>query len=55
MNTINLKALSELARQLDMHVSLLEYKLNESGITIQYSEPCGFRTNRRKHVLSLYN
>ena len=57
MNTINLKALASLARELNMHVGLLELKLIESGITIQKTESCGFRTNRRdrRHVLSLYN
>ena len=55
MNTINIKALASLAHELNMHVGLLELKLIESGITIQKTEPCGFRSNRREHVLSLYN
>ena len=55
MNTINLKALASLARELNMHVGLLELKLKDSGITIQYTEPCGFRSSKRRHVLSLYN
>ena len=56
MNTINIKALASLARELNMHVGLLELKLKESGITIQKTEPCGFYSkNRHRHVLSLYN
>ena len=56
MNTINIKTLASLARELNMHVGLLELKLIESGITIQYTEACGFRSNNRhRHVLSLYN
>lgn len=56
MNTINLKALASLATELNMHVSILELKLKACGITIQKTEPCGFHSsNRRRHVLSLYN
>ena len=57
MNTINLKALASLARELNMHVGILELKLQACNITIQKTEPCGFRINRRerRHVLSLYN
>lgn len=56
INTINLKALASLAAELNIHVGLLELKLIDSGITIQKTEPCGFRSsNRRRHVLSLYN
>ena len=55
MNTINLKALAALANELNMHVGLLELKLQESGITIQYQEACGFRSSKRRHVLSSYN
>lgn len=55
MNIINLKALASLASELNMHVGILELKLQACGITIQKTEPCGFRSSRRKHVLSLYN
>lgn len=55
MNTINLKALAALATELNMHVGLLELKLKDAGITIQKTEPCVFRSNKRRHVLSLYN
>ena len=58
MNTINLKALAALATELNMHVGILELKLQSCGITIQKTEPCGFRSNirgQRKHILSLYN
>lgn len=56
-NTINIKALASLAHELNMHVGILELKLKACDITIQKTEPCGFRTNRRerRHVLSLYN
>ena len=57
MNTINLKALAALATELNMHVGILELKLQACNITIQKTETCGFRINRRerRHVLSLYN
>ena len=57
MNTINLKALASLAHNLNIHVSILESKLKDSGVIIQYTESCGFHLNRRdrRHVLSLYN
>ena len=58
MNTINLKALASLAHELNMHVGLLELKLQACNITIQKTEPCSFRSNirgQRKHILSLYN
>ena len=56
MNTINLKALASLAHELNMHVGLLELKLQACNITIQKTEPCGFYSkNRHRHVLSLYN
>ena len=58
MNTINLKALAALANELNMHVGILELKLQACNITIQKTEQCGFRScNRRdrRHVLSLYN
>jgi hypothetical protein len=54
INTINLKALASLSNELKINVDILELKLNESGITIQYNEPCRFRSNRRRHVLELY-
>ena len=54
MNTINLKALASLASELNMHVGLLELKLNQSGITIQKTESCGFKSNRRRNILELY-
>ncbi len=56
MNTINLKALAALATELNMHVGILESKLEACNIKIQKTEPCGFRSNNRhRHVLSLYN
>ena len=55
MNTINLKALASLANELNMHVGLLELKLQACNITIQKVESCCFKSNRRKHILSLYN
>ena len=55
MNTINLKALASLANELNMHVGILELKLKACGITLVKTEACGFRSNRRRHVLSLYN
>lgn len=55
MNTINIKALAALATELNMHVGLLELKLISCGITIQKTESCCFKSNRRRHVLSLYN
>ena len=58
MNTINLKALASLANELNMHVGILELKLESCGITIQKTESCGFRSNnrvqRKRHVLELY-
>ena len=57
MNTINLKALAALANELNMHVGLLELKLQACNITIQKTEPCGFRSNlknRRRCFLELY-
>ena len=57
MNTINLKALASLAHELNMHVGLLELKLQACNITIQKTEPCGFRSNlknRRRCFLELY-
>ena len=58
MNTINLKALASLANELNMHVGLLELKLQACDIKIIKSESCDFRSNIRgqhRHVLSLYN
>ena len=57
MNTINLKALASLANELNMHVGILELKLQSCGITIQKTEACGFRSSnrqRRRHMLELY-
>lgn len=54
MNTINLKALASLASELNIHVGLLELKLNQSGIKIQKDIPCGFKSNRRRNILELY-
>lgn len=56
MNTINLKALARLSTELNMHVGILESKLESCGITIQKTEPCGFRSSirKRRHVLELY-
>lgn len=54
INIINLKALASLANELNIHVGLLELKLKDSGIIIQKTEPCGFKSNRRRHVLELY-
>ena len=56
MNTINLKALASLASELNMHVGVLELKLQSAGIVIQKTESCGFRrsNNRRRHMLELY-
>lgn len=34
MNTINLKALARLANELNIHVGLLELKLQSAGIVI---------------------
>lgn len=55
INTINLKALASLSNELKINVDILELKLNESGIAVQYNEPCGFKSSRRRHILSLYN
>lgn len=56
INIINLKALASLAAELNTHVGILELKLQACGITIQKTEPCGFRSNNRhRHILSLYN
>lgn len=58
INTINLKALASLARELNMHVGLLELKLQACNIKVISNEPCGFRSSNRRdrrHVLSLYN
>jgi hypothetical protein len=55
MNTINLKTLASLATELNMHVGILELKLKACGITLIKTESCGFKSNKRKHVLSLYN
>lgn len=56
MNTINFKTLASLANELNIHVGLLELKLQACGITLIKTEPCGFKSNRRerRHVLSLY-
>ena len=56
MNTINLKALAALAHELNMHVGILELKLQACNIKVISNEPCGFRSsNRRRHVFELYN
>ena len=57
MNTINLKALASLACELNIHVGLLELKLQSAGIVIQKTESCGFRRSnekRRRNMLELY-
>lgn len=57
MNTINLRALASLASELNMHVSILELKLQSAGITIQKTEPCVFHSNtrnKRRSFLELY-
>lgn len=55
MNIIDLKALASLAKELNTHIGLLELKLKDSGIAVQKTAPCGFKSNRRRHILSLYN
>lgn len=49
INTINLKALASLANELNIHVGILELKLQACGITIQKTDSCGFKSSRRRH------